>query len=415
MSSCPFVNVLDPDTYAKGVPFTEIKRMRDSAPLVYMDDPITGVPYWVATRREVIDEISKNPAVFSSAERSSFPMEYDQEMVEGVHQHMFINMDPPKHIKYRKIVRKVFTPKAVAAIEDQLREHAERIVSEVLPRGECEWVEDVAAELPLLAVLEMLGIPVSERKQFFDWTNTMIFADDPDMNTTEEEGQIAAAEVINYAMAMAADYRRDPESVAPVVRALLGAEVDGEPLSEADFSWIFVLLLVGGNETTRTAISQAMRLLLEHPDQLEWLQANPDRIADACEEVLRYNGSFISMRRTVMEDIEIAGTQLRRGDKVVLLYQSANHDESVFGDDAGEFDVRRAERMPQLYNELRSFGVGQHFCIGTHLARLEMRLMMHEALTRMHNIRAAGPVKGVRSYFVSAIKELPIRFDAKPA
>jgi cytochrome P450 len=415
MSGCPFVNVVDPDTYSNGVPFAEFKRMRDSAPLVHMDDPLTGVPYWVATRCEVIDEISKNPKVFSSAERTAFPMEYDDELVKGVHQHMFINMDPPKHIKYRKIVRKVFTPRAVAALEGELHEHAKRIVGAVLPRGECEWVEDVASELPLLAILEMLGIPVDQRKNFFEWTNTMIFADDPDMATTEEEGQLAALEVINYALGMAAEYRRDPTTATPVVHALLGAEVDGEPLSEEDFSWIFVLLLVGGNETTRTAIAQAMRLLLEHPDQLAWLQANPDRIPDACEEVLRYNGSFISMRRTVMEDIEIAGTQLHRGDKVVLLYQSANHEEAVFGDDAGEFDIRRAERMPQLYNELRSFGAGQHFCIGTHLARLEMRLIMHEALTRMHNIQAAGPVKGVRSYFVSAIQKLPIRFDAVPA
>lgn len=414
MTECPFANLTDPDTYAQGVPFTELKRLRDTAPLVKLEDPLTGVPYWAVTRREVLDEISKNARLFSSAARTCFPMEYDDAMVRDIHRHMFLNMDPPRHMKYRKIVRQAFTPKTVESQEPLFREHSRRIVNAVLPRGECEFVEEVAAELPLLAILEILGIPLEDRKQFFDWTNTMIFADDPDMSTTEEEGQLAAAEVMRYALRLAARHREKPEASTPVLSALLNTEIDGEKLSEEDFCWIFVMLLVGGNETTRTAIAQGMRLLLEHPEQLAYLQANPDKIAGACEEILRYNGSFISMRRTAMEDVELAGAQMRQGDKILLHYQTVNHDESVFGDDADTFDVRRAERMSDLYNQHRAFGIGQHFCIGSHLARLEMKVMMEEVLTRMHKLRLDGPAEHVRSYFVSALKKLPVRFDPQP-
>ncbi len=323
-------------------------------------------------------------------------------------------MDPPRHMKYRKIVRRAFTPSAVDALEPSFRAHARKIVDAVLPRGECEFVEEVAAELPLLAILDILGINPEDRKNFFHWTNTMIFADDPDMATTPEEGQIAASHVVEYAIRLYEQHQRHPQASTPVLAALLDAEVDGEHLTRDEFCWIFVMLLVGGNETTRTAIAQGMRLLLEHPDQLAWLQAHPERIGDACEEMLRYNGSFISMRRTAMEDVELEGASIRKGDKIILSYQSANHDEAVFGEDADRFDVRRPERMPDLYNQHRAFGIGQHFCLGSHLARLEMKVMMEEVLTRMKNPKLKAPPRHIRSYFVSALKELQVSFDAVP-
>jgi cytochrome P450 len=158
-----------------------------------------------------------------------------------------------------------------------------------------------------------------------------------------------------------------------------------------------------------------MRLLMEHPDQLEYLVENPDKIADACEEILRYNTAFISMRRTAMEDCELGGQHIKKGDKVILHYHAANHDEETFGDDAMEFDVRRAQRMPDLYNQLRSFGIGQHFCIGSHLARLELLIMMQEIIPRLRNPRFKGDPKFVRSFFVNAMKEMPIAFDRESA
>ena len=409
MSQCPFANLLDPDTYANGMPYDSLKEIREAGPIVRMEDPLTGVPYWVVTRREDLDSVSKNPALFSSAARSAFPMEYEQDMVDGIHSNTIINMDPPIHQKVRRIVRNAFTPKRVESYEPAFRQHARRIVDAVTSRGECEFVEEVAAELPLIAILELLGVPLEDRKKFFDWTNTMIFADDPDMSTSELEGQMASLEVIQYAMNLAAQHRVEP--MDNITGALLDAELNGEPISEDLFGWMFILILVGGNESTRTVIAQGMRLLMEHPEQLQYLVDNPDKIANACEEILRYNTAFISMRRTAMEDVELGGQHIKKGDKVLLHYHTVNHDENVFGDDAMDFDVTRAERMPDLYNQLRSFGIGQHFCIGTHLARLELRIMFEEIIPRLRNPQFRDEPKFVRSFFVNAMKEMNITFD----
>lgn len=412
MSQCPFANLVDPRTYREGMPYRKLKEVRDAGAVVRMDDPITGVPYWAVTRREELDYISKNPALFSSAERAPFPMEFDDWTIEEVHRKTIIGMDPPEHQVVRRIVRQAFTPRNVDACEPKFREHARRIVDSVAARGECEFVEEVAAELPLIAILELLDIPIEDRKQFFDWTNTMIFADDPDMSVSEEAGQIASAEVIAYAMNLAARYRENPGP--GLLGALLEGEVKGRGISEEEFGWMFILILVGGNESTRTVIAHGMRLLMENPDQLRYLRDNPDRIPGACEEILRYNTAFIAMRRTAMEDLELGGQRIRKGDKILLHYHTVNHDESVFGADAMSFDVRRAERMPDLYNQHRSFGIGQHFCIGSHLARLELRIMMEEIVPRLKNPRFAEPPKFVQSFFVNAIKEMRIVFDPEP-
>lgn len=413
MSQCPFANLLDPDTYAEGMPYGKLQEIRDAGPVVKLDDPITGVPYWAVTRIAEMDAVSKNPKLFSSAARSAFPMEYDQDMVDNIHCHTIINMDPPLHQKVRRIVRNAFTPKRVESYEPNFRAHAKRIVDAVAKKGTCEFVEDVAAELPLIGILELLGVPLDDRKKFFEWTNTMIFADDPDMATSMEEGQLASLEVIQYAMNLAAKHRESP--MDNITGALLDAELEGAPISEDMFGWMFILILVGGNESTRTVIAQGMRLLIEHPDQLQYLVDNPDKISNACEEILRFNTAFISMRRTAMEDTELAGQQIKKGDKVILHYHAANHDEEVFGEDAMAFDVTRAERMPDLYNQLRSFGIGQHFCIGTHLARLELNIMFEEIIPRLRSPRFKGEPKFVRSFFVNAMKEMHIDFEPEAA
>ena len=409
MSECPFKNLVDPMTYAEGMPYEELARIREAGTLKKFDDPLTDVPYWAVTGVEEMDFISKNPKLFSSAKRSAFPMEYPQEMIDMVHCHMFINMDPPDHIKFRKIVRRAFTPKAVDSYEAKFRAHAKRIVDAVAKRGECEFLEEVAAELPLLAILELLGVDAEDRKQFFEWTNTMIFADDPDMATSEEESIAASTEVLMYALKLIENHKENPNNI--VLSALLDADIDGEALSQDEFQFFFILLLVGGNESTRTVIAHGMRLLMEYPEQLQYLVDNPDKIPDAVEEILRYNTAFIAMRRTAVEDVEVAGEQIKEGDKVVLHYHAANHDERVFGEDALTFDVRRAERMPDLYNRHRAFGVGQHFCIGSHLARLELRVMFEEIIPRLRNPKFADDTKYVKSFFVNAIKEMKITFD----
>jgi len=412
MSQCPFANLLDPDTYAEGMPYGELREIRQAGPIVKMDDPITGIPYWAVTRQEEMDFISKNPKLFSSSARLAFPMELPED-IAAIQRSTIINMDPPEHQKVRRIVRNAFTPKRVESYEGKFREHARRIVDAVASRGECEFVEEVAAELPLIAILELLGVPLEDRKKFFDWTNTMIFADDPDMSVTEEAGQLAAFEVLAYAADLAAKHRANPQDT--ITGALLDAELNGEPITDEMFGWMFILILVGGNESTRTVIAQGMRLLMENPDQLQYLVDNPDKIGNACEEILRYNTAFISMRRTAVEDVEVGGVEIKKGDKVLLHYHAANHDEHVFGEDAMNFDVTRAERMPDLYNQHRSFGIGQHFCIGSHLARLELNIMMDEIIPRLRNPEFKGAPQFVRSYFVNAMKEMSITFDPQSA
>jgi cholest-4-en-3-one 26-monooxygenase len=409
MSGCPFANLLDPTTYVEGMPYAELARIREAGPLVKLDDPLTGVPYWVVTRQRELDEICKNPRRFSSAERSPFPTEYDDWLVQEVHRRTIIGMDPPEHQIVRRIVRAAFTPAKIGAYEPSLREHAKRIVDAVAKRGECEFVEEVAAELPLIAILELLGVPIEDRKAFFTWTNTMIFADDPEMSVSEEAGQIASAEVIGYAMQLAEKHRQNPQP--GLLQDLLEGEVKGRTITEEEFGWMFILILVGGNESTRTVLSHGMRLLMEHPEQLQYLVDNPERIPDACEEILRYNTAFTAMRRTAMEDVEIGGQRVSKGDKLVLHYHTINHDEDVFGDDATRFDVRRAERQPDLANQLRSFGIGQHFCIGSHLARLELRIMLEEIIPRLRNPQFVAPPRYVQSFFVNGMKDMHIRFD----
>jgi cytochrome P450 len=412
MSECPFANfsnMIDPDTYANGMPYEELARIRKSGPVHYMDDPTMGIPYWLVTGREQIDAISKNPALFSSQARSALADEYTEEEMDMIHRNMTINMDPPRQMKSRKIVRASFTPRMVESYEPRFREHAKNIVDAVASRGECEFVEEVAAELPLLAILELCGIPAEDRKDFFKWTNAMIFNQDSEMAVDKEAAEAASFKVIEYAMKLAAEHAESPKN--NIIGALLDGTDRDEGLELDEFVWFFLMLISAGNESTRTITSHGMRLLMDHPDQLQYLVDNPDKIGNACEEMLRYNTAFIMMRRTVMEDTEVAGYKMKKGDKLIMHYHTVNHDEEIFGDDAMEFDVTRAERMPDLYNQHRSFGIGQHFCLGTHLARLEVRVMFEEIIPRLRNPKLMEELEYTRSNLVNGIKRMHITFD----
>jgi cytochrome P450 len=359
--------MIDPDTYADGMPYDELARIRKSGPIHYMDDPTMGVPYWLVTGREEIDFISKNPDLFSSEARTALADEHSPEDIEVIHKNMTINMDPPRQLKSRKIVRATFTPRAVDSYEERFREHARNI------------------------------------------TNTMMFNQDASMAVDKEAAEMASFKVIEYAMKLAAEHQDNPKD--DIIGALLRGTERAEGLDESEFVWFFLMLIAAGNESTRTVTSHGMRLLMEHPDQLQYLVDNPDKIPNACEEMLRYNTAFILMRRTAMEDVEVGGAQIRKGDKIILHYHTVNHDESIFGEDAMEFDVTRAERIPDLYNQHRAFGIGQHFCLGTHLARLEMRVMFEEIIPRMRNPKLQGDIVYTRSNLVNGIREMHITFD----
>lgn len=412
MSQCPFAefpNLIDPETYANGMPYDTLAEIRASGPVHYMDGSYQGVPYWLITGRDEIDFISKRPKQFSSEARSALAEEYSEDDMDLIQRNMTINQDPPRQMKSRKIVRATFTPGAVESYEPSFRQHARNIVDAVANRGECEFVEEVAAELPLLAILELCGIPAEDRKDFFQWTNKMMFNQDPEMSAGQEEAEAASFKVIEYAMKLAEQHKTNPKK--DIIGALIEGNGKDDGLNDDEFVWFFLMLIAAGNESTRTITTQGMRLLMENPDQLQYLVDNPDKIPGACEEMLRYNTAFTLMRRQCIEDTEVAGNLIKKGDKVIMHYHTVNHDETIFGPDAMKFDVRRAERMPDLYNQHRAFGIGQHFCLGTHLARLEMRVMFEEIIPRLRNPKLVGDVAYTRSNLVNGIKRMHITFD----
>lgn len=406
MTSCPHIDLTAPETFMGGLPRDVYRYLRNEEPVYWHEDPAQGVGFWAVSKQEDLDYVSKNPQLFSSHARSCLRMESEEEQL-ALMRTMLINMDPPQHLNYRQLVRSAFTPRAVDAYEERFRAVAKEIVDNAVTDGRCEFVEDIAAELPLIAICELMGVPLEKRKRLFELTNIMLGMDDPELATSEEDGQNAAAEMYMIAMELAATHSVTPHN--DIVDVLLKGTVDDEPLSEGDFCNFFLMLIVAGNETTRTVTSHGMRMLMEHPEQYQMLIDEPALLADAIEEFLRYNPAVIAFRRTAMEDCEIGGQAIKKGDKIELFYGSASSDEAVFSD-PDTFDITRNSRE-DVRNEHRAFGIGQHFCLGSHLARLELTVIFEEVLRRIRNPQFDGDVRWLRSNFINGIKEMPIRFD----
>jgi cholest-4-en-3-one 26-monooxygenase len=314
-------------------------------------------------------------------------------------------MDPPEHTRYRKLVNKGFTPRMINALEPHIRDLAVTIVERAIDQPACDFVVDVAAELPLQAIAELIGVPFDERHKIFDWSNRMVGSDDPEYSVGIEEANNARFEMFMYAAQLAEERRREPRD--DIMTSLLHAEVDGDNLSDMEFNLFFMLLSVAGNETTRNAISHGMSAFLSHPDEWAKLVEDPEgRIASATEEVLRWASPVMYFRRNVMTDTELHGRQLKAGDKVSIWYASANRDEDVF-DDPFRFDI---ERSPN--DHLAFGGGGPHFCLGTSLARMEIRVLFEELAKRVPEVKAAGDPQPLRSNFIGGIKHLPVEFSA---
>ena len=413
MSQCPFANLMDPQVLGDGFDAEAVANIRSAGPAVKIDDPLTGVPYWAVTQHAAIDFVSKNNDLFSSRLRSALPMESDQDMVDNIHARMFINLDPPENLDYRKLIRDHFTPAAVATYESRAREHARRIVDRVIEKGSCEFVRDIAAELPLLMILEFFDIPSEDRQKFFEWTNIMMFADDPDTSGGQDAAQQASVELMVYAFELAKKWRGS--DVKNVSSQLLNGVINGEPVSDETFAWIVLMILSAGNESTRTTITHAMRNLMNNPEQYRYLQDNPEKIDNAIYEMVRFNPPFICMRRTATQDVtalELGNAPIKKGDKIIMYYPGANRDETVFIDNPDQFDIHRAERQ-DLKRDIRSFGIGRHNCFGMNLAKMEMRVMLEEVLSRMDNPQFDGDIVYMKSNFIQGIKDMPITFTKR--
>jgi cholest-4-en-3-one 26-monooxygenase len=405
MSGCPHFDLTAPETYVGGMPRETFSWLRDEAPVHWHEDPAQGVGFWAISRHRDLDFISKNPQLFSSEAKSCLLQESDEERL-GLMRNQMINMDPPRHLKFRRLIRNAFTPKKVDSYESRFRQIATEILDRVMAAGECEFVQGIASELPLIAICELMGVPLENRRRLFELTNIMIGMDDPELSTSEEDGTNAMIEMFMMASELATEHRAEPKD--DIVNVLLNGTVEDEPLSDEEFCHFFLLLIVAGNETTRTVTTHGMRLLMEH-DQYQQLQQQPELLEGAIEEFLRYNPAVIAFRRTAMEDVMVGEQLIEKGDKVQLYYGSASADEDIF-DKGDDFDITRAQREEVKTNH-RAFGIGEHFCMGSHLARLELKVIFEEILKRVHNPRFNGDINWLRSNFINGVKAMPISFD----
>jgi cholest-4-en-3-one 26-monooxygenase len=400
----PGFDFTDPDLCVRRMPAEEFAELRRTAPVWWNAQPrgasgFDDEGYWVVTRHADVLEVSRASEVYSSQEKTAI-IRHSAAVSEenlGMQRLILLNIDPPQHTKLRGIVSRGFTPRAIARLREVLRARAERIVELALAEGSGDFVTDVACELPLQAIAELLGIPQDDRRKIFAWSNEMIGYDDPEYGG---DSQAAAAELVGYAMMMAEDRRGCPRD--DLVTRLVHAQVDGGQLAPDEFGFFVILLAVAGNETTRNAISHGMLALLDHPDQWELYRA--ERPVTAVDEIVRWATPVTVFQRTALADTTLGGQEINAGQRVGLFYRSANFDEEVF-DHPERFDITRSPNP-----HLGFGGTGTHYCLGVNLARLEIELIFNAIADGMPAIRLAGQAERLRSGWLNGIKKLPVTY-----
>ena len=394
------VNLADPGNFVAAVPHEMFALLRREAPVWFHPDTDDTQGFWCIVKYADLVELSRDYPHASSELGGITLNDMSSDDLE-LQRQMMLMMDPPKHTKLRLLVNKGFTPRMIGRLDEHIREVTNGIVDEVASRGECDFVVDVAAELPLQVIAEMIGVPLEDRHLVFKWSNQMIGFDDPEYQPSQDVSRIASMEMFMYANQLAVTRKSAPRD--DLVSVLMSAEVDGEKLSEVEFDSFFLLLAVAGNETTRNLISGGMLALFENPEERARLARDPSLMPTAVEEMLRWVSPVMYFRRTATRDAEIRGQRIREGEKVTVWYGSANRDEDIFPR-ADHFDVGRTP------NEHLAFGMGHHFCLGANLARLEIQIMFEEIFRRLPDLELAGPVEHLRSNFINGIKHIPVRF-----
>jgi linalool 8-monooxygenase len=399
------VDLGNPDLYVSGVPHEVFTWLRREDPVHW--NPVTnGCGFWSITKYDDIVAISKNPEVFSSAREHGGHRIYDENLVGTAGMGAeetdapFISMDPPEHNRYRRMISPGFGPSRLKALEGQIQDRVCNILDRLGARKECEFVTEVAAELPIQVLAELLGIPQAERLKLFDWSNSMIAEDDPELRKSPEETAADVRAMIEYSGRLWEERVANPGP--DLISMLIHPDADGEVMSKERYLGTFILLVAAGNETTRNSISGGLITLAGFPEQRQRLADNPTLYGTAAAEIIRYVSPIMHMRRTAIADSVVRGKTIRRGDKVIMWYASANRDEQIFTNPFG-FDLTRAEAT-QL-----GFGVGQHFCLGARLAELQLRIFFTEFLRRYPKAEPSGPIRRMRSNFVAGIKEMPVR------
>lgn len=399
-------NLTDPDLSTGGVPLAEFAYLRRNAPMFWNaqtqeNSSFTDGGFWLATRHEDVKAISSAREGWSAEENTAIVAFDGSLSVEerNLQRNLLLNMDDPRHTSLRGIVsRGVFTPRGVAKIEAMLQERARRIVTEAAAKKEGDFVLDVASELPLQAIAELVGIPQEDRKKIFDWSNEMMAYADPDYDV---DPAVSAAELMGYAMTMGEERKGCPMDD---IATKLVAATDDSVMTSEEFGYFMLILVVAGNETTRNAISHGMQAFFDHPDQWElYKRERPETTAD---EIVRWATPVVMFQRTAVGDQEVAGTTVKDGQRVGLVYSSANNDEAVF-DHPERFDITRNPNPHVGFG-----GGGTHYCIGANLAKVEINLMFNAIADHLPDINQVGPPNKLRSGWLNGIKSFPVRYTA---
>jgi cholest-4-en-3-one 26-monooxygenase len=396
----------DPDLCQERVPLQEFLELRRTAPVWWVEQKpearagFLDTGFWAVSKHADISAISKNSKDFSANENGviiRFGPDMTREQIE-LQRVMLVNQDPPDHTKLRQVISRGFTPRAIGALHETLIARADKIVDDALARGEGDFVFEVAAELPLQAIADLLGVPQEDRRKLFDWSNQMLAYDDPEYDAQPD---VAAAEILGYSMALAEERKQDPKD--DIISKLVTADVDGHgALSDDEFGYFVILLAVAGNETTRNAITHGMNAFFAHPDQ--WELYKKERPKTTVDEIIRWATPVTVFQRTALNDVEVGGQLVKKGQRVGLYYASGNHDEDVF-EDANTFDITRDPNPHLAFG-----GHGAHYCIGANLARLEVEVMFNVIADRMPDIAKAGEPRRLRHAWINGIKELPVRY-----
>ena len=378
-----------------------LARLRHERPVAWHQHPDSGRGFWSLTRYDDIAAASRDWETFSSA--AGIQVMTEAEDVERLQIRSMISTDPPKHTRLRSLVNRGFTPRSVAQAEESVRRRARQIVDAIAPKGEVEFVGEVSSVLPVAIICDLMGVPEADQPRMLDLTNRLLGGGDAEYGGNKESLQRAAGELRDYGLWLAKARLAEPKD--DIATKLVHAEIDGEALPPEDLGPFILLLIAAGNETTRTAISHGLLALTEFPDQKrKWLADLDGHAATAAEEIVRWATPVMHMRRTLTRDVEFAGVPMRKGDKLAMWYISANRDEAHFVD-PHRFDITREP------NEHGGFGTGgAHYCLGSHLARRELSIMLTELLRRLPDIEVSGKPERLRSNFIHGIKRMPARF-----